>query len=219
MDRLAELRERRALTLRELSEMSGVAADTINQIELGHRRARPSTLRKLARALEVDVEEFYAEPTLAGKAEAPREAGPDQLHSAVGLEGERRGKEALGQALTEIVQWWLQTGPPTSRFEAGEHFGFMDSAFELQRVLNAWLEPRVGSVEKAHNLSTAELLAIGPVQHTAGLLSQVIDQKLRQLREYAEREDKPALLDELEQRRRKRAEQQAILEKRTRSTG
>src|SRR5215208_3994895 len=75
MDRLAELRERRALTLRELAEMSGVAADTINQIELGHRKPRPSTLRKLARALEVTVEEFYAEPALAGKAEAPREAG------------------------------------------------------------------------------------------------------------------------------------------------
>jgi HTH-type transcriptional regulator, competence development regulator len=58
MDRLAELRERRALTLRELSEMSGVAADTINQIELGHRKPRPSTLRKLARALDVDVEEL-----------------------------------------------------------------------------------------------------------------------------------------------------------------
>jgi repressor LexA len=61
MERLAELRERHALTLRELSEMSGVAADTINQIELGHRRPRPSTLRKLARALDVNVKELFAE--------------------------------------------------------------------------------------------------------------------------------------------------------------
>jgi transcriptional regulator with XRE-family HTH domain len=73
-ERLAELRERRALTLRELGAMSGVAADTINQIELGHRKARPSTLRKLARSLEIDVQEFYAEPALP-KDEAPREAG------------------------------------------------------------------------------------------------------------------------------------------------
>ena len=77
-ERLAELRERRALTLRELAEMSNVAADTINQIELGHRKARPSTLRKLARALEIDVQEFYAEPALP-KAEAPRETGPPQV--------------------------------------------------------------------------------------------------------------------------------------------
>jgi transcriptional regulator with XRE-family HTH domain len=75
MDRLAELRERRALTLRELSDMSGVAADTINQIELGHRKARPSTLRKLAKALDVDVRELFEEPALSGKADAPRDAG------------------------------------------------------------------------------------------------------------------------------------------------
>jgi transcriptional regulator with XRE-family HTH domain len=73
-EQLAELRERRALTLRELSDMSGVAADTINQIELGHRKARPSTLRKLARALEIDVQEFYAEPALP-KAKASRVTG------------------------------------------------------------------------------------------------------------------------------------------------
>jgi transcriptional regulator with XRE-family HTH domain len=73
-ERLAELRERRALTLRELGAMSGVAADTINQIELGHRKARPSTLRKLARSLDIDVQEFYAEPALP-KAETPRESG------------------------------------------------------------------------------------------------------------------------------------------------
>jgi transcriptional regulator with XRE-family HTH domain len=71
MERLAELRERRALTLRELAAMSGVAADTINQIELGHRKPRPSTLRKLARALEVDVEEFYEEPIRPKVSAAP----------------------------------------------------------------------------------------------------------------------------------------------------
>ena len=81
-ERLAELRERRALTLRELSEMSGVAADTINQIELGHRKARPSTLRKLARALEIDVQEFYAEPALP-KAEAP--TSPDEWAREIGV--------------------------------------------------------------------------------------------------------------------------------------
>jgi transcriptional regulator with XRE-family HTH domain len=75
MDRLAELRERRALTLRELSDISGVAADTINQIELGHRKARPSTLRKLAKALDVNVRQLFEEPALSGKDDAPRDAG------------------------------------------------------------------------------------------------------------------------------------------------
>jgi transcriptional regulator with XRE-family HTH domain len=38
--------------------MSGVDANTINQIELGHRKARPSTTRKLASALGVSAEEL-----------------------------------------------------------------------------------------------------------------------------------------------------------------
>jgi transcriptional regulator with XRE-family HTH domain len=104
-ERLAELRERRALTLRELAEMSGVAADTINQIELGHRKARPSTLRKLARALEIDVQEFYAEPAL-GKAEAPRGAGrtlADFLNERCGHAYLALGREEI-QALFDRLE-------------------------------------------------------------------------------------------------------------------
>jgi HTH-type transcriptional regulator, competence development regulator len=78
MDQLAELRERRALTLRELAEMSGVAADTINQIELGHRKPRPSTLRKLARALEVNVEEL-----MPPKASAPSTPGQPEKEKSI----------------------------------------------------------------------------------------------------------------------------------------
>jgi len=55
---LVELRENRALTLRQLAQMSGVDANTINQIELGHRKPRPSTTRKLASALGVSVEDL-----------------------------------------------------------------------------------------------------------------------------------------------------------------
>jgi transcriptional regulator with XRE-family HTH domain len=61
-ERLAELREQKALTLRDLEEASGVGADAISKIENGHRKPRPSTLRKLARALGVEVEDFFREP-------------------------------------------------------------------------------------------------------------------------------------------------------------
>jgi transcriptional regulator with XRE-family HTH domain len=104
MDRLAELRERRALTLRELAEMSGVAADTINQIELGHRKPRPSTLRKLARALGVDVEEFYAEPALAGKAEAPPPPGPPETSTQNVEEFERTLAHVLEPVRAEALR-------------------------------------------------------------------------------------------------------------------
>lgn len=75
VERLAELRESQALTLRDLAERSGVDANTINQVELGHRKPRPSTLRKLAKALDVEVADFFRETALPGKAEASREAG------------------------------------------------------------------------------------------------------------------------------------------------
>src|SRR5215212_101066 len=77
-ERLAELREQKALTLRDLEEASGVGADAISKIENGHRKPRPSTLRKLARALEVEVADFFKEPALP-LAEAPREAGPPRV--------------------------------------------------------------------------------------------------------------------------------------------
>ena len=58
VDKLRELRRRRVLTLRELEEESGVSYNTIWRLENGYRQARPSTIRKLAAALEVDASEL-----------------------------------------------------------------------------------------------------------------------------------------------------------------
>jgi integrase len=56
--RLRQLRVERALSLRALAQRSGVAFDTINKLELGHRPARLVTIRKLAKALEVEPKEL-----------------------------------------------------------------------------------------------------------------------------------------------------------------
>jgi transcriptional regulator with XRE-family HTH domain len=56
--RLRELRVERALSLRALAQRSGVAFDTINKLELGHRPARLTTIRKLADALGVEPKEL-----------------------------------------------------------------------------------------------------------------------------------------------------------------
>jgi transcriptional regulator with XRE-family HTH domain len=56
--RLRQLRVERALSLRALAERSGVAFDTINKLELGHRPARLVTIRKLAEALDVEPKEL-----------------------------------------------------------------------------------------------------------------------------------------------------------------
>ena len=81
LTRLKQLREEAVLTVHELAEASGVSDDTISKIENGQRVARPNTLRKLARALNVSPQELRRpakteELAGAGKAEAPREAGP-----------------------------------------------------------------------------------------------------------------------------------------------
>ncbi len=81
--RLKQLREEAVLTVHELAETSGVSDDTISKIENGQRVARPSTLRKLAHALNVSPQELRRPAEIkelagAGKTEAPREAGPTE---------------------------------------------------------------------------------------------------------------------------------------------
>ena len=56
--RLRELRQERALSLRELGDRTGVAFDTIHKLELGIREAQPRTIRKLAEALGVEPKEL-----------------------------------------------------------------------------------------------------------------------------------------------------------------
>ena len=56
--RLRQLRQERALSLRELGERSGVAFDTINKLENENRQAQPRTVRKLAEALGVEPKEL-----------------------------------------------------------------------------------------------------------------------------------------------------------------
>jgi transcriptional regulator with XRE-family HTH domain len=56
MARLRELRRRRVLTLEELAEKAGVGRNTIWRLEHGVMGAQPRTIRKLARALNVEPE-------------------------------------------------------------------------------------------------------------------------------------------------------------------
>jgi XRE family transcriptional regulator, regulator of sulfur utilization len=56
--KLRQLRVEKALSLRALKERNGVAYDTINKLENGHRPARLVTIRKLADALGVEPKEL-----------------------------------------------------------------------------------------------------------------------------------------------------------------
>jgi transcriptional regulator with XRE-family HTH domain len=57
---LKELRDAQGLSQRDLARLSSVAQVTVSQLERGERKARPSTLRKLANALGVTPDDLLA---------------------------------------------------------------------------------------------------------------------------------------------------------------
>jgi transcriptional regulator with XRE-family HTH domain len=78
--RLRVLRAERGLTVRQVAALSGVAKETISQIERGERHPYDRTLAKLAQAYGVPVEGLIEEPALAGspgKAPAPQSGQPE----------------------------------------------------------------------------------------------------------------------------------------------
>lgn len=85
MERLVRLRKLRGFSQRALAKESGVSPATIYELENGRREPNPSTLRKLASALEVEVADLLEEPDIP-KGTAP----PLQRTLFNGLEEERR---------------------------------------------------------------------------------------------------------------------------------
>jgi transcriptional regulator with XRE-family HTH domain len=57
-ERLRQLRRELALSQRDLSGITGIAHDSISQLETGKREAQPRTIRKLADALGVEPREL-----------------------------------------------------------------------------------------------------------------------------------------------------------------
>jgi DNA-binding XRE family transcriptional regulator len=55
---LTDMRDRRNMTQGELADKAGVAIYTIVQAENGRTKPHPSTIRKLAAALNCDVEDL-----------------------------------------------------------------------------------------------------------------------------------------------------------------
>ena len=69
---LREWRWYRAMSQADLAQRAGVTEATISRLEQpGHSPPRPSTVRKLADALEIAPHELYAPPSIA-QYEEPR---------------------------------------------------------------------------------------------------------------------------------------------------
>lgn len=113
MEALKDIRLRHGLSQVDLSKRSGVAQNTISDIETGRRDPRPSTLRKLAKALGVEVGDFYPETS------GPKAAAPPSL--AKWLE-ERCGHSYLVLPMGEFEEMFDQfpEGAPERRARALE---------------------------------------------------------------------------------------------------
>jgi transcriptional regulator with XRE-family HTH domain len=61
LEALRHIRVTRGLNQVDLAKASGVAQNTISEIELGKREARPGTLKKLADALGVEISDLFGE--------------------------------------------------------------------------------------------------------------------------------------------------------------
>ena len=95
--RVKEERQFKGWSQRDLARETGVNTDTISGIETGQHEPRPSTLRKLAEGLGVEVRDLFMEPVLP-KAPA-REAG--QPESTTPIHVRREVLEEHGISVTD----------------------------------------------------------------------------------------------------------------------
>jgi transcriptional regulator with XRE-family HTH domain len=111
VDTVKEIRRRKGWSQKDLAEESGVGQDTISGIESGRHEPRPSTLRKLADALDVEVADFFKEPALP-LAEGP---SPGPTHNEAAYEeaieefNQRHyGPSIIAQGWDRLTERWAQ---------------------------------------------------------------------------------------------------------------
>ena len=161
MDAVKEIRRRKGWSQKDLAEESGVGQDTISGIESGRHEPRPSTLRKLADALDVEVADFFREPAVP-LVEAPREAG--RLSAIdVALDAARRQialeNQAMfsGQSEVALDQRHANNAMQRLREEYGldgnDAEALVDLALKEARLEeeNATLRDRLQEREQAHS--------------------------------------------------------------------
>jgi transcriptional regulator with XRE-family HTH domain len=98
---IREQRERSALSIRKLAEMTGVSNPYLSQIERGIRTPSAEILRSIAGALSIRTETLYERAGLLDRDEPP--GVPDAIDAEVRL------SDAQKQALMEIYASFIST--------------------------------------------------------------------------------------------------------------
>ncbi len=196
MRELRDIRIGRGMSQADLSEKAGVSEFTISELEAGKRpNPRPSTLRKLARALDVEVTDLLGGPELP-KVEAPPSSEPEKAS-----EEERR-------ALDYARPWVFLLGRVAERLEGLSRGGFDAGAF-------VEAEDDVREVMSALNIFMRELEERG-VDPMAGPVGAALRDPMLRLSS-AMQASALAIIhglseDELAQARRRRAQRRAATE-------
>jgi transcriptional regulator with XRE-family HTH domain len=141
-ERLKEERLLRGWSQRDLAREAGTTAETISSIETGQHEPRPSTLRKLAEGLGLEVRDFYKEPAIP-LAEAPREAGPPRVSRErlqEHFDGVRQDEvDYLNFTIADLWRLALPDEKPQAHFvpeniDTGRVWGFLEHALGAGNV-------------------------------------------------------------------------------------
>jgi transcriptional regulator with XRE-family HTH domain len=105
-----DIRLKRGLSQADLGRRAGITEYTISEIEAGKRTPRPSTLRKLAKGLDVDVATFT--PGQSGLAQALETM---RQGAALTLETIEDAENALARGETETAKRFLHYAKTAAR--------------------------------------------------------------------------------------------------------
>jgi len=131
VESVRRIRREKGLSQQELADLAGVGQDSISAIETGKHEPHPRTLRKLAKALEIEVRSFFEEPVPLGEAPSPGPTLLDKVVDAVLQDEERAGKTINREKASEGVGQNIMSAYAEDkvRAELREH-GFPDKHFE-----------------------------------------------------------------------------------------
>jgi transcriptional regulator with XRE-family HTH domain len=151
--KLRVLRAERGLTLREAASRTGVAKETISDIERGTRHPHDVTLSKLAKGYGVPVEGLLEEPVPL--AEAPEEAGPARKPLAHLYDGARKGIETFCDHWEHLLEVGDLNRQSLEELRIG-----IDS---FNPVVDALAAAELRELSRRHHEVTGEPLEYGPL--------------------------------------------------------
>jgi transcriptional regulator with XRE-family HTH domain len=180
-ERLREIRKRRRLTLKALSERSGVALSTLSKIELGQISVSYEKLAAAARALEVDIALLFDARAAALPGAGDR--GPvvvrSTLDAAPGYDGQNYDYRMLatdfpGKRMTPLHGTIVARAPsqfPDFVRHPGQEFVMVlagsvrihfetGEAIELKRHESAYFDSGVGHIYLSTGKADAQVLVV-----------------------------------------------------------